>query len=378
MSESPDNDQKTQAPTQKRLDDARREGDVLQSRELGTALVILCGTAWFVLAGPWFVQNCQLMVRQGLSINRSQIVDFDPGLQALRLLAAALEPLAILFALTFLGAIAGPALLGSAGFRMSSFSPKGNRINPASGLKRMFGAQGWVELGKALLKAVVLSVLGYLLIKRDLPLIFGLAAGDIKASVAVLGGSLTSAIMWLALGLAVIAIIDVPIQFFRRSSRLRMTLQQVKEEMRQSDGSPELKQAIRQRQHAILNSSARSAVKEATVILTNPSHFAVALRYIPGKDFAPIVVARGRGETALAIKELAKRESVPTLEYPKLARAIYFTARAGQTVSEDLFVAVATILAFVFNIDRALAEGLPQPIVDVPPSKSFDEHGNPD
>jgi flagellar biosynthesis protein FlhB len=375
MSEAPDIDQKTEAPTQKRRDEAQRDGDVLQSKELGTALVMLCGAGWLMAAGPWFVQSCMEMLRDGLTLNQDHLIHFSPATQIYRFLAAVLAPVGSLFLLALMGSVAGPVVLGSAGFRVGAISFKASRINPVSGFARIFGAQGLVELGKALLKALVLSVLGAFLVRRDLSLIIGLSAGDLRSAVTSLGGSLTHILIWLSIGLAVIALIDVPIQLFRRNGRLRMSPQQVKEELRQSEGSPELKQAVRQKQYAMLNSSARKAVSEATVILTNPTHFAVALRYVPGKDFAPIVVARGRGETAQAIKALAKGAAVPTLEYPRLARAIYFTARAGQPVAEDLFIAVATILAFVFNIERALAEGVAQPEVIVPQNKSFDENG---
>jgi flagellar biosynthesis protein FlhB len=179
----------------------------------------------------------------------------------------------------------------------------------------------------------------------------------------------------LALGLTAIASIDVPVQIIRRNARLRMTKQEVKEEMRQSDGAPEMKQARRQRQHDILMGSARKAVSEATVILTNPTHFAVALRYRPGIDAAPVVAARGRGDVALAIRALAKDQGVPMLEYPQLARAIYFTSRSGNAIAEDLFIAVAAILAFVFNIEQALAEGVSQPDILVPKAKHFDTDG---
>jgi flagellar biosynthesis protein FlhB len=165
------------------------------------------------------------------------------------------------------------------------------------------------------------------------------------------------------------------VQIVRRNARLRMSKQQVKEEARQNDGAPELKQMQRQRAHEISSGSARKAVSEATVILTNPTHFAVALRYRPGMDAAPVVAARGRGEVALAIRALAKEQGVPTLEYPQLTRALYFTSRAGHTISEDLYIAVATILAFVFNLERAVAEGVEQPSVLVPQGKCYDEHG---
>ncbi|HMQ19659.1 MAG TPA: EscU/YscU/HrcU family type III secretion system export apparatus switch protein, partial [Sphingopyxis sp.] len=173
----------------------------------------------------------------------------------------------------------------------------------------------------------------------------------------------------------VIALIDVPTQWYQRNRRLMMSKQEIKEEMRQSDGAPEMKQARRQRAYEILSGSARKAVTEATVILTNPTHFSVALRYRPGIDAAPVVVARGRGEVALAIRELARDADVPMLEYPQLCRAIYFTSRAGRTIPEELFVAVATVLAFVFRLERAVAEGLSQPAVEVPVSHRFDPDG---
>jgi len=168
---------------------------------------------------------------------------------------------------------------------------------------------------------------------------------------------------------------DVPSQIFQRGRRLRMSKEEVKQEHKESEGSPELKRAIRQRQHEVLSGSARSAVQTATVVVTNPTHFAVALRYDRLKDAAPLVVARGRGETALAIRDLATEGAVPILEYPQLTRAIYYTSRAGHGISEELYVAVATVLAFVFRLDQAQAEGLSQPSVLVPDDHRFDENG---
>lgn len=370
-----DRDQKTEAPTQKRLADAARDGDVLQSRELGTALVMLAGAGWLALAGPWFVETCRELLSVGLSFDRSDVADFDPGMTVVRLLGAVALPLALLFGVTIIASIAGPALLGSLGFRSGAIAFKGNRMNPISGFGRIFGVNGLVELGKALAKAAVLGAIGYWLVAGDMRQIMGLGAQDMRPAASALGDMMTHAVLWLALGLGAIAGIDVPVQMIRRNSRLKMSRQEVKEEMRQTEGAPELKQAVRQRQQSLLTGSARKAVTEAHVILTNPTHFSVALRYDPLRDFAPMVVARGRGETALAIRELAAEHAVPMLEYPQLARAIYFTARAGQPIAEDLYIAVATVLAFVFNIDRAMAEGIAQPNVEVPAEKRFDEHG---
>jgi len=375
MAEGADRDQRTEAPTQKRRADAARKGDVLQSRELGTALVMLGGAAWLVFAGPWFIHECSRLLTIGLSFDNRDVTVFDPATLTTRLVGTTLIPLALLFGVTMIAAVGAPAMLGSLGFRSGAIAFKGDRLNPISGFGRIFGLNGLVELGKALAKAAVLGLLGYWLVSHDMRHIMGLGAQDMREAASTLGHMMVKAVLWLALGLALIAGIDVPVQIIRRNGRLRMTRQEIKEEMRQTEGAPELKQAIRQKQQSLLTGSARKAVTEANVILTNPTHFAVALRYDPKKDFAPMVVARGRGETALAIRSLAAENNVPILEYPQLARAIYFTARAGQTIAEDLYVAVATILAFVFNIDRAMAEGISPPLVEVPSEKHFDENG---
>lgn len=375
MADTADRDQKTETPTPKRLADAARDGDILQSRELATALMMLVGAAWVALAGPWFIESCQSMLRTGLSLSATDIARFDPGQAVARLLADMIWPLASLMGVSVIAAIAAPAALGSLGFRGSALGFKAKRINPMSGLKRMFGTQALIELGKALLKAGVLGVLGWALLSADLRKIMSLSQTDLRQASALIGSMVTMTLFWMSLGLVVIAGIDVPIQIIQRLGRLRMTKQEVKDEMRQSEGSPETKQAQRQRQHELLSGSARKAMSDATLVLTNPTHFAVALRYRPGLDAAPVVVARGRGEVALAIRALAAEHAVPTLEYPVLARALYFTSRAGQGISEELYLSVATILAFVFNIERAMADDIPQPDVTVPEEKRFDENG---
>jgi flagellar biosynthetic protein FlhB len=266
-------------------------------------------------------------------------------------------------------------MLGSLGWRGKALGFKGNRMNPLSGIKRIFGPQGVIELVKSLAKVLLLGTIGYQLVAQSLPAIMSLAQADLNAAIGLAGRAVGHSMLAMAGGLVVIALIDVPAQWYQRTRRLMMSKQEIKEEMREADGAPELKQAQRQRAHDILSGSARKAVSDATVVLTNPTHFSVALRYRPGQDAAPVVLARGRGDVALSIRELARTANVPILEYPQLARAIYFTARAGRTIPEELFVAVATVLAFVFQLERAMAEGLGQPVVDVPVTHRFDPEG---
>lgn len=370
-----DRDQKTEAATPKKRREAAEQGDVLQSRELGTALVMLAGAGWIVFAGRWMLGACEDVLGRGLSFDHTVIEGFDPAGAILSLLFPVAAPLAALFAITLVAAIGAPALLGSLGFRWGAIGFNGGKLNPIAGIQRIFGLQGLVELGKGLLKVLMLGAVGYWLLRRQLPEVMGLSSGDLRGTLVETGHVFTFATLVMALALAAIAGVDVPAQMIQRARRLRMSKQEIKDEHKNSEGSPETKGQQKRRAREMLNSSARKAVKEATVILTNPTHFAVALRYRPGFDIAPIVVARGKDETARAIRELADGHAVPILSYPQLTRAIYFTARPGQMVREDLYIAVATILAFVFNLDRAMADGVTQPIVDVPASARFDEHG---
>ncbi|HEY0271393.1 MAG TPA: flagellar type III secretion system protein FlhB [Sphingomonas sp.] len=372
-----DSGEKTEASTAKHTREAMEEGDVLQSKELGTAFVVLVGAAWLALGGPYLVRVLGELMRSGLSFDRGAVVDFEPGTTVLGMLARVVLPVATLFAATIVAAVGTPALLGSLGFRWSALAFKPSRINPLSGLQRIFGPQGLVELGKSLAKVIVLGLLGWWLLSRRMASITTMGRGDINGAMSDLGHSFVFAVLVMAAGLVVIAGVDVPAQFIRRNNRLKMTKQEVKDESKQTEGSPEAKGAVRRRQMETARRGARAALAEASVVLTNPTHFAVALRYRPGEDVAPIVVARGRGVTADAIRALAEEHKVPMLSYPQLTRALYFTTRAGQMIREDLYMAVATVLAFVFNIERAMADGTPQPEVVVPGAVRFDENGRP-
>jgi flagellar biosynthetic protein FlhB len=376
VSENADPDQKTEAPTPKRRRDAAEKGDVLQSRELGTALVVLVGAAWIALAGPMMIDACSEMITDALTFDAAEIRQFDPGTVALRLIGIVALPFLGLFALTIVAAVATPAALGSLGFRSGAFAFKGSKLDPLAGMKRIFGVQGLIELGKSIAKVVLLGSVGAWLLMSQMRGMIGLTAQDIRPALGDAGHTFVTALLVMAVALALIAMIDVPAQMFQRMKRLRMTKQETKEEHKQTEGSPEVKAQLRRRQHETARNSARGAIAEATVVLTNPTHFAVALRYRPGEDAAPIVVARGRGATAEAIRELAGEHDVPLLSYPQLTRALYYTTQAGQVIREDLYMAVAAVLAFVFNLDAAI--GARQPDVEVPPAMRFDAQGRPE
>jgi flagellar biosynthetic protein FlhB len=371
--------EKTEDPTDKRKKDAIEKGDVLQSKDLGTAMVVLGGAAWIALAGPWVVGSLRDMLARGLRFDAGSLKNFDPAGSFYRLAGEVVFPLASLFAITLVAAIGTPAILGSLGFRWNAMAPKPNKMNPIAGFGRMFGINGLMELGKSLAKVVLLGLVAWWLLSGQADRIVTLGQQDLVAALGDLGNTFVLALLVMALALALIAGVDIPAQIIRRGGRLRMTKQEVKDEHKQSEGSPELKAQIRRRQHEVLKGSAKQAVAEATVVLTNPTEFAVALRYRQGLDAVPTVVARGRGATAAAIRELADEAAVPLLSYPQLTRALYFTTRTGQVIRDDLYLAVATVIAFVFNLDAALAAGEPMPArpdIKVPEGARFDADGN--
>jgi flagellar biosynthetic protein FlhB len=252
---------------------------------------------------------------------------------------------------------------------------KFNRLNPLSGIKRMFGANGWIELGKSLLKVGLLGAITYWFVSDLIGSILGLGRGNLTGQLTYSWNLLLHLLLALALGLAAIALFDVPVQMLRQLSRLKMSQQELRDEMKESEGAPEKKAAIRHRQRQVARGSVHRAMSEAQFVITNPTHFSVAMTYDPSKAPAPIVLARGRGEKALAMRELARERNLPVLEYPALARSVYFTTRENMMIREELFAAVAAVLAFVLSLKRG--EKPPPPKVEVPAGVRFDEHGQP-
>lgn len=367
--------EKTEKPTAKRLADARKNGDILQSKELSTALVVMAGVAWLAIAGPSIIEAFLNMLRQALRFDRGDIVGFAPAARGGELLGDVALPVVGTLAATLIAAIAAPALLGSLGFRPGAFAVKASKMNPASGLKRMFGMHGLIELVKSIAKVGLLGAIGLWVVWDRVGEIVGLGRADLRAALSDLGSIFIFACLTMAGALFVIAGIDVPGQIMQRSKRLAMSKQEIKDEYKEQEGSAEVKGQQRRRMAEMLNSSARAAITDASVVIMNPTHFAVALRYKPGEDNAPVVVARGRDDLALAIRDLANEKGVSVLQYPELARAIYFTSRVGRIVDEGLYMAVATVLAFVFRVENRMASEMDRPFIVVPDDLKFDADG---
>ena len=371
MSEGGD---RTEAPTQKRKDDSRKKGDILKSRDLATALVVLAGVAWMLMFGPKLVAACREVMRASFTFGRGDVEDFRPMAPLVEAFWRLLPSMGTLFAIAVAATIVSQGALGSLTFNGGLLAPKGNRLNPASGLQRIFGLNGWMELGKSLLKVILLGAIGAYMLWKTAHFSFGLASTDLHRAIGALGSTLMGVLMVMALGLVAIALFDVPTQLMQLLKKLRMSKQEVRDEHKESEGNPEMKGHLRAKQREVLSGGMKKAMAEADVVLTNPTHFAVALRYDRGRDQVPVVVAKGRGATALAIREVAAELKVQVLEYPALARAVYYTSREGQEVRDDLYLAIATVLAFVFGVNAANG-GTAQPTIDVPKTARFDENG---
>ena len=366
--------EKTLAPTEKRKRDAALKGDVLRSRDLGTAVAMLVGVAWLKFAGPWLLGALVQGTRRGLSWNRSAIEQFDPGSALMTLTLGVLPPLIVLAA-SVLGAVLLVQLVPSHGRWVGANAlPKASRLNPLTGFTRMFGAAGWIEAGKGLAKVLVLGTLAWIWARGHVPGLLSVGRrAELGSALSEAWSALTGLLMLLSVGLLAIAMADWPIQWLRRTARLRMSQQEMRDEHKESDGSPERKAAQRQRARQYATGAVAKAMSQAQFVLTNPAHFAVAMAYDPLKAGAPVVLAKGRGDKAQAMKDLAAELRVPMLEYPALARSVYFTTRENQVIREELYAAVAAVLAFVFSLRRG--ETPPRPAIDVPLALRYDPEG---
>ncbi len=364
---------KTESPTQKRRDDAAKKGDRPQSRELGPALVMLGGGGWLAIEGVGLAQGCVDALRDGLTLAPG--TEFEPARALLRLGHAVALPLAGLLAACSVAALLAGTILGGGSFRLAALAPDPKRLDPMAGLARMFGSHGLTELGKALLKVAVVAAIAVFAVRAIVADFAPLAHADAHMAVLAVAHHATRLLLYLAGGLGLIALVDAPLALVRFLAKLRMSKQEIRDEAKEQDGNPETKGAQRRRMREARRGPAAAAVASAHVVLTNPTQFAVALRYRRAEDRAPILVAKGRGAIAAAIRAAAAEHALPILEYPELARALYFTGRDGAEIDPELYAAVAAVLAFVFNLDRAAARARVAPAVEIPPSARFDEHG---
>ena len=365
--------EKSFAPSAKRKQDAAKKGDVLRSRELATAFAVLIGAVWLKFAGPWVLDGLGNSLRAGFTWDRAALETFDVGPILLSLLLMALPPILLLGILVVVASLVSQMGLGEGRWVVGNLAPKPSRINPASGLKRMFGPTGWIEIGKGLAKVGLMGTIAWYWASGHIEGLIRLGRGNLHGQLSYGWDAIISLLFALAGGLVVIAMVDFPIQWVRRMMRLKMSHQEMRDEAKEAEGSPEKKGAIKRRQREIAMGSMAAAMRKAQFVVTNPTHFSVALSYDPEEAAAPVVLAKGVGEKALAMRELAAELELPVLEYPALARSLYYTTRERQVIREELYVAVASVLAFVFSLKRGERPARPQ--VEVPVLLRFDADG---
>ncbi len=378
MAESESGADKSEEPTEKRLRESREKGQLARSHELSTVAVTLGGIGGLLASGGGLAQTLMAMMQGTFELSRETLL--DEGAMVRLLMGSglmALEAIMPLLIALLIASIVGPVALGGWLFSAKAMAPKVSRMNPAAGLKRMFSTKALVELLKALGKFLVVLGVALLVLSAYQDDLLSIAKQPldlaIMHSVEIVGWCA----LWMACGLIIIAAVDVPFQLWDNKQKLMMTKQEVKDEYKDSEGKPEVKSRIRQLQRGAAQRRMMQAVPEADVVITNPTHFAVALKYDGDKGGAPRLVAKGGDFVALKIREIAQEHKVTVLESPALARAVYYSTELDQEIPAGLYLAVAQVLAYVYQL-RQYRSGKgrrPDPLnnLPIPPDLRRDE-----
>ena len=354
MAENEDGSEKSEEPTAKKIEKARRDGQIPRSRELTTVLMTLSAALFLLAYGGVMMLDIMSFVTKGISFDRD--VAFDTGKMFGLILSIVIDAiymaLPFVLLMVFISLIA-PTLLGGWSFSTKAMAPKASKMNPISGIKRMFSANALLELFKALAKFSLVISMAIFFLYTVFGEILGLGIEPLKFAMAHSGTLIVEAFIFVSLSLLVVAIIDVPFQLWNHNRQLKMTKQEVKEEFKQQEGNPEVKGRIRQVQREMSQARMMQKVPEADVVITNPTHFAVALQYDPETMSEPLVLAMGSDFMAAQMRTIAKEHDVTIVEAPPLARALYYNAEIDRPIPYDLFKAVAAVLAYVFQLKSA-------------------------
>lgn len=359
-----DSDQeKTEEPTSKRLDDAKKKGQIARSREFNTFAMLMASAALLLLLGKHIADGLLHLMQTEFQISREVI--FDPVSPITHLKQAMMDGVTLIA--PFVGvmvivAILAPLALGGWVFTWDAITPKFEKLDPLKGIARMFAMHGLVELGKALLKLVLIVVVAYVLCKHFLGELTGLSDEPIQQSIGHALDILGFSFLVLCASLILVAAVDVPYQLYDYSKKLKMTLQEIKDEMKESEGSPEVKARQRRTQMSMAQNRMMTEVPKADVIITNPSHFAVALRYDANGGGAPKLVAKGVDLIAAQIRSVASGAKIPFVAAPPLARALYYSTELDKEIPKGLYLAVAQVLAYVYHLKTARENHWDEPL----------------
>jgi len=360
--------EKTEEPTGRRIEQAREQGQVPHSRELGTFLVLMVAAATVWMMGGWFAQRSMAIMQKGLVIESQYMRDANLMLPRLADISSdALFVFSPLLALLLVAAVLPPFFLNAWVFSPKALVPDLNRLNPLSGFGRMFSWASLMELAKALLKAVLVGGVAALLVWKQRDELFGLLGEPLESGMAHAGHLIAFSFLILVATLVLVVAADVPFQLWQYFHKLKMTKEEVKQEMKEMMGDPHVKGRIRSLQMQAARKRMMAAVPSANVVVTNPTHYAVALSYKAGMA-APRVVAKGVGAVALKIREVASENAVPIMEAPPLARALYKHTDIDAEIPSALYNAVAEVLAYIYQLAnwRQAGGAYPVPPRDLP------------
>lgn len=357
MAESSDGQEKTEEPTGKRISDARKKGQLPRSREAGTFFVLLSGVASIWLVSPFLGEGMTTMMKHSFTLTKSQAFDtYEMGRVFFQdIVLVAIPLLAICFSM-LVAAFIGNIMIGGMNFSTEAMMPKPDKLNPINGFKRIFSMNSIVELIKSIAKVACIGSICYFLISGRINEILRLSYIDVFAAVRDAMNILFIFMVIIVSAMIPIIMIDVPFQYWQYRQQLRMTKQELKDEMKETEGNPQIKSRMKRMQYEMAARRMMSKVPTADVVVTNPTHYAVALSYDPNGELAPVVVAKGVDEVAEKIKEIAREYKIPVMQLPPLARSLYYTTDLDREIPRGLFQAVAQVLAWVMGT-KAYNEG---------------------
>ncbi len=367
MAEQQSSQDKTEQPTERRKQDSRKKGQVPRSKELNTMLSLLIAAAGILALGDAMANDFLSIFEKALSFDRD--VAFDKEMlpaKLVELMLASLRALTPFFGVTILGALVGPLMMGGWTFSASALAFKLEKINPIKGLGRVFSAKGLIELVKTIAKFTLLSGAAILLFGVELENILYLSTKPPHQALVESLTLLQWGLLTISATMIFIVFMDVPFELWNHNKQLKMTLQEVKDELKESEGRPEVKARIRSLQREMSQRRMMEDVPTADVIITNPTHFAVALRYDIASSAAPKVLAKGQDLIALKIRSVASENDVAIFSAPPLARALYHSTEIGDEIPQNLFLAVARVLAYVFQLRKAGNVNKPTPPEELP------------
>jgi flagellar biosynthetic protein FlhB len=367
MAENENGQDRTEQPTQKRLDEARKSGNVPRSRELTSAAVVLVAGIGLRFSGAAMASGLAGLMKSGLTLSRDQVLDENRLLPDLVALATqALVVAAPILGLTVVAALFSPLAIGGWNMSFQALAPNFSRLNPLEGLQRLVSIRGVTELAKAYAKFLLIGVVAVIFLRSKTAEMLALGNEPLNAAIAHSVRLTGQALLVLAGALAIIAAVDVPLQLRQYMNQLRMSRQETRQEHRESDGSPEMKGRIRRMQQELARRRMLQEVPKADVVITNPTHYSVALRYDDKRMRAPIVVAKGVDEVAANIRKIAGEHKVPIFEAPPLARVLFRDVDLNAEVPSTLYVAVAQVLTYVIQLRNAAGSAVrpARPIID--------------